>query len=431
MNRDPLHTDAAYEPVGNQISGNHRCARRGPCGLERPRQRAATQPCPRVLFFCSAEPEVASGTPVIVCDLLSHFPSGDAELLCEKSYQLAQRREISLDHRVTRMRFPHCLWPFRRGSRVRKLLAVLGFPWLVLVGCWRVIRFRPTSLVAIYFRPSWIFAAYLVSRICRVPAIYYVHDALRDNIEGKQDLASRFVAWLETKALAHGRVMVLHPYLADHYRQRYGIECTVLRQVVRRQPRPARHASVGSAPRDWFRSAIYDNNARQLQDLAAAVASNPGLRLRIWTDASRERLAALGIAGERVEVGFESDHAQLLERLAECDLLYLPLAFADSGDLTTNALQYAFPTKSLDYLVAGPPILVHCPVHFELSRFFQEHRCAHVLNEGDPAALAQWLEAWGGGAANPDDDARRRAVEVFSPQENRRVLWNLLAEIAS
>ena len=132
-----------------------------------------------------------------------------------------------------------------------------------------------------------------------------------------------------------------------------------------------------------------------------------------------------------MEVGFESDHAQLLERLAECDLLYLPLAFADSGDLTTNALQYAFPTKSLDYLVAGPPILVHCPVHFELSRFFQEHRCAHVLNEGDPAALAQWLEAWGGGAANPDDDARRCAVEVFSPQENRRVLWNLLAEIAS
>ena len=42
----------------------------------------------------------------------------------------------------------------------------------------RVLRFRPTALVAIYFRPSWIFAAYLVSRICRVPLVYYVHDAL-------------------------------------------------------------------------------------------------------------------------------------------------------------------------------------------------------------------------------------------------------------
>ena len=173
------------------------------------------------------------------------------------------------------------------------------------------------------------------------------------------------------------RVMVLHPYLADHYRQRYGIEATVLRQVVRRDLRPKHSHVRDSAVRViGFAGAIYDNNATQLHDLAAAVNANARLRLKIWTDATPERLRSLGIAGERVEVGFESDHTRLIERLADCDLLYLPLAFADSGDLTTNALQYAFPTKGLDYLVAGPPILVHCPAQYELSRFFKQHGSA-------------------------------------------------------
>ena len=88
----------------------------------------ATQPCPRVLFFCSAEPEVASGTPVIVCDLLSHFPSGDAELLCEKSYQLAQRREITLDHRVTRSAFPTACGRFAGGAGCASCWPCWDFP---------------------------------------------------------------------------------------------------------------------------------------------------------------------------------------------------------------------------------------------------------------------------------------------------------------
>jgi hypothetical protein len=388
---------------------------------------------PRVLFFSSAEPDVASGTPVIVCDMLAHFPPGDAELLCEKSYIPKPRRRISLAHRVRTIRFPFCLWPFRRGSRVRSALAYLACPWLVLVGCWRVLRFRPDCLVAIYYRLSWAIAAYLVSRICRVPLVYYVHDTVRENYEGAGGLKNRLVAWAEKTMLRGAHVMVLHPYLADHYRQRYGIECTVLRQVIGREPRPAHGPLDPSRPQViGFSGAIYENNERQLAELSALVAAHPRLRLKIWTDANLQRLAGQGIGGNGIEIGFESDYQRLLEQLSECDLLYLPLAFVDSATLTTGALQYAFPTKSVDYLLAGPAILVHCPTHFELSRFFSKHECAHVLNEGAPEALAAWLDAWLAGRVPPTSDAaRRRAVKVFSPEENRRILWNVMAEVIS
>ena len=111
----------------------------------------------------------------------------------------------------------------------------------------------------------------------------------------------------------------------------------------------------------------------------------------------------MGIAGEGVEIGFEADYDRLLQRLSECDLLYLPLAFEDTGSLTTDALQYSFPTKSLDYLLAGPPILVHCPAEFELSRFFRERECAHVLNDGGHWAAGGLAGVLGEGLnAQPD-----------------------------
>jgi hypothetical protein len=110
-------------------------------------------------------------------------------------------------------------------------------------------------------------------------------------------------------------------------------------------------------------------------------------------------------------------------------LLYLPLAFYDAPGATTHSLQYAFPTKSLDYLVCGTPLLVHCPENFELSRFFAGHNCGHVVNQPGPEAVENWLNRWLAGriAPLPDTD-RLDALNVFSAAENKRLLWEIIAE---
>jgi glycosyltransferase involved in cell wall biosynthesis len=225
-------------------------------------------------------------------------------------------------------------------------------------------------------------------------------------------------------------VLVLHQYLADHYRERYGIECVVLRQIVRHSAMPAREPDRNRRDRIiGFSGAIYGNNRQQLTDLAKVVARDPRLRLRVWSDASTEQLQRCGITGDRVDVQYEANYERLLAQLGECDLLYLPLAFHDSSSVTTESLQYAFPTKSLDYLVCGVPILVHCPSNYELSRFFTEQKCAHVVNDNEPEAIANWLNRWLDGVVAPLDDCNRRnALSIFSPEENKRLLWEAIAD---
>ena len=151
--------------------------------------------------------------------------------------------------------------------------------------------------------------------------------------------------------------------------------------------------------------------------------------MKIWSDASAEQLAQSGIVGDRLEVGYESNYERLLAQLAGCDLLYLPLAFHDSTSVTTESLQYAFPTKSLDYLVCGIPILVHCPSNFELSRFFTDQECAYVVNDNKPAAIASWLNQWlNGDMPALHEGKRRAALGMFSQEENKQLLWEAIAK---
>lgn len=383
---------------------------------------------PRTLLAAWTEFDMASGTPVILCDTLSHFPPDAACGCCEENRTLTRRRQVDFQHAIHKFRWPYWLWPLRRGARVREALANLSWPLLVgqLLGLIR--RHRPEVILAVYFRTRWILATWLASRLSGVPVVYWVHDAYLPNFARRGPLARWFARQVERRTLGNSLILTLHPHLVEHYAQAYGANARVVRQMARFEAFPP--ALEGPAPGPvviGFSGAIYENNYRELAQLAALVAERPALELRIWTDAPPERLAAWGIAGSRVHVGYESDQRRLLERLRDCSLLYLPLAFEDGQQLTRAALAHAFPTKSIDYLAVGRPILVHAPEEYELSRFFQHDRCGHLLNAGTPAALAEWFDAWLAGRVPPvEPAARQAALDRFSVARNRRDLAEAL-----
>ena len=304
----------------------------------------------------------------------------------------------------------------------------------------RIRRFRPDCLFVVYAQPHWILATWIASRLTGVPLIYHVHDAFLEATARRQ--RSRFGQWLERKTLTTARALALDDHMSEHYELRYGIRCTILRHVVSHEPLPvATHlaATRDDGPNDairppreiriGFAGAIYDSNSRELADLCRLVAGDESLRLSIWTGMSAEDLARLGIGGVRVEIGFEADYDRLLADLRQCDLLYLPLQFYNGTVAVAGAMEFSMPTKSFDYLLSGARILVHCPADFSLSRFFTKFPCAHVLNDPSIAALRQWLDAWRANRVPASDDSvRRRTLAMYTPAENKRILWQVLAE---
>jgi hypothetical protein len=379
-----------------------------------------------VLVWTRSAPDRPSGSPAILAEILRHMEGADIEVVSERMSEAATR-DIAADYPISRIAPQRYLWPFRRGARIKELVRLAAVPLMVMYGVGRVLRFRPSCILTIYFDFAWILSSYLLSLITRVPLVYYVHDPYRAAAEYRGGLDRRLARFLEPRSLRHACVAVLYPSLQEIYKREYGLESFLVRHASFEPRRTKRPRTEHGRFVVGFAGTIYDNNRLLMAQLGRACAADSRIELRLFTNVPGPVLASLGLSGPRVSVRFERSHAALIDGLSGCDLLYLPLTFGDTPELPEVSLRTVLPTKAVDYLLAGPDILVHCPEHYEMAQFFSHHRAAHVLSSDAPGRLEQWLGAWTRGE-EPEisEGAMQQAFHEFAGRRNVRRMTRLL-----
>jgi glycosyltransferase involved in cell wall biosynthesis len=123
--------------------------------------------------------------------------------------------------------------------------------------------------------------------------------------------------------------------------------------------------------------------------LGEAIARCPDTHLSVYGGTTTKHLRSIGLLrgdGECHAVSRE----ELLCRLAEADVLILPHGF--TGSMSPEEYQTIFPTKTIEYLMSGRPILAHSPPGCFLTRFLRENECALVVDRPDVDALCEALE---------------------------------------
>ncbi len=383
----------------------------------------------RVLAWSRSGPGTPSGSPAVLLELLRCLTDSSVEFVCEQRPMTSATRSIDAGFSVRSWSFFRLLWPFRRGSRLVAWARMIASPSLVILGLLRVAAFRPHVLLAMFFDPVWISTAFLVGKISGTPILWYVHDPFEEARERRSRFSRLAAHWLESLALRNGKVIVLYPSLQRLYMAKHGISARVVRHMTRHE----RGQRSDTAARPFrcvgFAGTIYANNTHSLRDLARATRAL-GLEVRAFTNASEPHLEEAGLRSSHVTTAFESDYDRLLARLGECDLLFLPLAFRGDRDLPTEALRHVIPTKAVDYLLAGPPILVHCPADYELASFFRDTGAAHLLHEEGEDALRNWLWTWREGGVAPTPEANvLRALSRFGVVPNMEQFEAALREV--
>jgi glycosyltransferase involved in cell wall biosynthesis len=151
--------------------------------------------------------------------------------------------------------------------------------------------------------------------------------------------------------------------LHDLYLRKYGIESTVIPHVVDGEAFSSASTSelpLGLEPGRYalFTGDVYGMNADSLRRLVHVVRNDFSGRLQIVISGQKtsEELAAMGIEPNIVLVGASHNTLVALQRYAA--ILLAPLAFDSPFPKDVHT---ALPTKVIEYLVAGPPILVHAP----------------------------------------------------------------------
>jgi glycosyltransferase involved in cell wall biosynthesis len=122
--------------------------------------------------------------------------------------------------------------------------------------------------------------------------------------------------------------------------------------------------------------------------LAAAVDAAGG-SLTIFSGTQKAYLDELGVIHDGVT--YETVSRDLiLSRLREADILLLAHGF--KGQLSAEEYRTIFPTKTIEYLISGRPILAHTPSDCYLTSFLREHECALVVDQPDQDALVAALQ---------------------------------------
>lgn len=245
--------------------------------------------------------------------------------------------------------------------------------------------------------------SYLTARRLGIPFYAYIFDDYM--YQWDHFLLRRFAQLVELIIMKRtAGIIVPNEFLAEEYRRRYQVDCTVIHN-------PHRDTDASETFHDWpcqkneirivYTGAIYSAHYDSFRNLQSALRQldRPEVRLHVYTAQPREDLEREEIRGA-IEYHSHLAPSEICEVQRQADILFLPLAF-DSR--IPETIRTSAPGKMGEYLASGRPILVHAPPDSFVSWYFREQKCGVVVDSNDPLILKRAIEC-----ILDDSDLRQR-----------------------
>lgn len=342
----------------------------------------------KILYLSWSVPPDTSGSAIIALNLLQQFTRDEMVVAGEKPYG---KPAVQWKPEWPELHYVQSVWPFaRRGQRWWRRLQ---FPALLAKCLWIIWRRKVDRIVVVYPRVGFLFAGYLLSCLTGCRLFAYLHNTYEYRTGGAR-LVAACVHWLVFRRASH--VFVMSQGMSELYRQLFPhvAQTPLLHsfneklEAFREPPRPA-SGCPGSPMRFAF-----CGNLVSCKDAAArlseAVARAPNASLSIYSGdapASLRRMGMLRPGTEHRTVPRD----EILELLRQADVVLLPHSF-EYPEAAGDEFRTIFPTKTIEYLISGRPILAHSPADAFLTKFLKENECALVVDRPDVDALCEAIE---------------------------------------
>ena len=370
----------------------------------------------KILLLSWCIPPAPTGSATVVGNLAQQFTRDEMIVAGEKPYKAPP---LTWNDNWPELVHVQSVWPFTgRGIRWWRMLQT---PY-VLWRCLRLVRrHNVESILVVFPDERFLLAAYLCARITRRKLFPYLHNTYLEQCHGWSKV---FARWLQSRLFAYSdHVFVMSEGMSEFYRERYpNLRQTPLTHSFNGPiPTCAVPQSVGSP----MKVAMCGNVNVSCDDAAArlgeAVASCPDTRLAIYSGTDRDHLRSIGLLRDGVEC-VTLPLEELLPRLGEADVVLLPHGFA--GSWAPEEYRTIFPTKMIEYLLCGRPILAHSPPDCFLTRFLRKNDCALIVDRPDVGALHEALER-----LRTDYAMRRHLVENALETAKQFQAANVAAEL--
>jgi glycosyltransferase involved in cell wall biosynthesis len=189
-------------------------------------------------------------------------------------------------------------------------------------------------------------------------------------------------------------IIVPNEFMGQEYKRLYGVESTIVRNPCRLPDLDRLDDVPPVLPTTTFNivytGAIYHAHYDAFRNLIAAVErqGREDVAIHVFTAQLPVTLQQAGLKAACFHIHGYVDHAEVSALQRQADVLFLPLAFESA---IPETIKTSSPGKLGEYLSMGRPILVHTPQDSFVSWYFKTHACGLVVDENDPAVLAEAL----------------------------------------
>jgi glycosyltransferase involved in cell wall biosynthesis len=198
-------------------------------------------------------------------------------------------------------------------------------------------------------------------------------------LENRQGIALRIAEALQPRMFKRAEhVFVMSDGMAELYRAHYpGIRCSPLVHSFNEEvPAFGPPPTPGSPLRLTISGNIYEVCRDATERFCAALSRVADTELTLLTATPRSYLATLACCA-RTSIA-QLLRRKVVENLRKADILVLPHGF--TGAYSAVEYQTIFPTRTIEYLISGRPILAHAPPDCYLTRFLKENDCALIVD---------------------------------------------------
>ena len=348
--------------------------------------RAPVKGRDRVLLVSGSVPPLLSGSAVIIGNLAKQFSYDEMVVTGERP---VGGQAIAWRHEWPQLVYSISGWPPAWPCRGARWWRTLQLP-LLFFRCVRLVRkHRCTAILVVFPEEEFLFAGYLAAAWTGAKLFAYFHDTYVENRTGWR---LRFARWLQAGVFTKAsHVFVISEGMVDLYRERYpGLECSALPHSFNEAlPDFTPPPDPGSALRFAICGTMSESCLEATVRVCEAIAQVKGASLTLVSGTSSSDLNRLGLLRDGVRHETVSPD-QVVSRLGNADIVVLPLGFR--GALSPEEYRTAFPTRTIEYLLCGRPILAHAPGEWYLMRFLKEHDCALLVTEPTISALLDAVE---------------------------------------
>lgn len=336
-------------------------------------------------------PPVVGGTSTVVSNLLSAFPVDACSVVCQTPETVAGTHNMPVrpGQRVTRTGLPQIITRIPYGFYLARWLRLAQIPCIERVIRRECRRTKASLILAVY--PSWPFliASYRVAQREKLRLATY-HMDIPDGADDYDWPERPVVRHFGRKILEQADTrLVLSEALATFFQSRLGLDSVVIPHASELETVHSARLNTGNqGPRRIVHTGVVSNLQQEgLQRIANTIAQHPewNVRLVLCTPTSPEDLRQRGFKGDHVEI-VSLDKQAVTELQRSADLLLAVISF--DGPFQDHQ-RTAFPTKTIEYLAAGVPILAHTPRDSYFAEHVLRHRYAMLADSTNPTKLAE------------------------------------------